>query len=57
MDFKGYRLDGLYRVAVKDVIDNLKYEIKYLKKKIKHDKYRDEDLEDYINQCHRRKMI
>ena len=49
MEFKGLRIDGLYKAAEKDVIDDWKDEVEYLKKKIKHWKYRGGDLEDELN--------
>ena len=45
MEYKGYRLNNLYRDAENDIIDDLKDEVKYLKQKIKECKYREEGFE------------
>ena len=50
MEYKGYRFDGLYKEAEKDIIDELKDEVAYLKKKINNNKYREEDLEDELGE-------
>ena len=55
MEYKGYRFDNLYKEAERDIIDELKEETEYLKKKIKHYKYREEDLEDEINELSQKK--
>ena len=45
MEYKGYRLNNLYRDAENDIIDDLKDEVKFLKQKIKEYKDREEGFE------------
>ena len=49
MDYRGYRLSTLYKDAEKDIIDDLKDEINYLKKKVKKNKSREETIESEID--------
>ena len=49
MDYRGYRLSTLYKDAENDIIDDLKDEINYLKKKVKENKSREETIESEID--------
>ena len=42
----GFRLNNLCKNAEKDIIDDVKNEIKYLKQKVKDYKYREEESEN-----------
>ena len=55
MDYNGFRFNNLYKEAERDVIDDLKDEVVCLKKKIKHCKYREEDLEEEISDLSQKK--
>ena len=55
MDYNGFRFNNLYKEAERDVIDDLKDEVVCLKKKIKHCKYREEDLEEEISNLSQKK--
>ena len=46
MEYKGYRLMNLYQDAEKDIIDDMKGEIKYLKQKVKEYNYRENKFEN-----------
>ena len=48
MEYGGYRLANLYKDAEKDIIDDLKDEVVYLKKKLKQYQYREDDFEEEI---------
>ena len=49
MDYKGYKLNNLYREAENDIIDDLKDEVSYLKRKIKEYQCREESFENEID--------
>ena len=50
MEYKGYRFDNLYRDAENDIIDELKDEVVYLKKKMKDYNHRENNLEDELGE-------
>ena len=49
MEYKGYRLNNLYKEAENDIIDDLKEEVNYLKRKIKEYKGREEYFENEMD--------
>ena len=49
MAYQGYRLMNLYKDAEKDIIDDLKDEITFLKRKIKENKSREDAIESEID--------
>ena len=49
MEYKGYRLMNLYKDAEKDIIDDMKDEIKYLKQKVKEYNYRENEFENEMD--------
>ena len=55
MEYKSYRFNTLYQEAEKDIIDDLKNEIEYLKKKMKQYKYREEDMEEELRDLDHKK--
>ena len=55
MEYKSYRFNNLYQEAEKDIIDDLKNEIDYLKKKMKQYKYREEELEEELRDLDHKK--
>ena len=49
MEYKGYRFDNLYRDAENDIIDDLKDEVNYLKRKLKEYKCREASFENEMD--------